>query len=79
MMMTEDECRIYMVPFPGTIKAAVRLDKEGFPSIYINDLLSPAARKRALEHELQHISRDDFYNDHSIEEVEGCQDQKSSA
>ena len=69
-MMTEDECRVYLVPLPGTIKAAVRLAPDGFPSIYINDALAPEARRRALRHELQHIERDDFYNALPIEEIE---------
>lgn len=65
-----DEYRVYMMPFPGTIKAAVKVDAEGYPSIYINDALSPEARKRALKHELRHIERNDLYNDLPIEEVE---------
>ena len=69
-MLTEDECRVYMVQFPGDIKAAVRLDKDGFPSIYINDALSPAARRRALEHEIRHIEHNDHFNDLPIEEIE---------
>lgn len=68
--MTEDEYRVYIMPFPGDIKAAVRFDKEGFPNIYINDKLSPAARKRAFMHELRHILRDDINNSLPIEEVE---------
>lgn len=68
--MTEDEYRVYMIQFPGDINAAVRVDCEGFPSIYINDALSPEAKKRAFLHELRHIEDEDFYNDRSIEEVE---------
>lgn len=68
--MTEDEYRVYMIQFPGDINAAVRVDCEGFPSIYINDALSPAAKKRALLHEIRHIERDDLYNDKPIDEVE---------
>jgi Zn-dependent peptidase ImmA (M78 family) len=68
--MTEDEYRVYMMPFPGDIMGAVRVDAEGFPSIYINDALSPEAKKRAFLHELLHIQRNDFYNNLPIEEVE---------
>lgn len=68
--MSDDEYRVYMMPLPGTIKAAVKLDNEGFPSIYINDALAPDARKKAFIHELRHIERDDFFNDLPIEEVE---------
>ena len=70
MTLTEDEYRVYMMPCPGDIMGAVRVDADGFPSIYINDRLSPAAKKRAFLHELRHIERDDMYNDKSIDEVE---------
>ena len=66
-----DEYRVYIVPFPGDIKAAVMLDNEGFPSIYINDKLSPEAQKRAFLHELKHIRREDFYNAQTLRKVEG--------
>ena len=70
MTITNDEYRVYLMPFPGNINGAVRVDVDGFPSIYINDALSPAAKKRAFLHELRHIQRDDFYNNLPIEEVE---------
>ena len=70
MTLTEDEYRVYLMPFPGDIMGAVRIDNEGFPSIYINDALSPEAKKRAFLHELQHIERDDFFNNMTIEEIE---------
>lgn len=70
MNLNDDEYRVYMMPFPGDILGAVRLDAEGYPSIYINDSLSPAARKRAFLHELKHIINDDFYNGLPIEVIE---------
>jgi Zn-dependent peptidase ImmA (M78 family) len=69
-MTDEDEYRVYLMPFPGDIRAAVRLDEEGFPSIYINDKLSPAAKKRAFLHELKHIRNNDFHNGLQIQEIE---------
>jgi Zn-dependent peptidase ImmA (M78 family) len=68
--MTDEDYHVYMVSFPGDIKAAVRLDKEGYPSIYINDQLSPQAKKRAFLHELRHIRRNDHYNSMTIQEIE---------
>ena len=70
MTITNDEYRVYMVPFPGDVLGAVRIDVEGFPSIYINDALSPEARKKAFLHELRHIQRDDMFNGKPIEEIE---------
>ena len=52
------------------MRGAIREDCEGFASIYINDWLSPAARRKALDHELRHKLRDDLYNERTIEEVE---------
>lgn len=72
--MTDDGYRVYFMPFAGDIKAVLRLDQEGYPSIYINDALSPAAKKRAFMHEMRHIMRDDMYSDRPTEEVEKSAD-----
>lgn len=69
--MTDEDYRVYLIPFPGDIRAAVRLDTEGFPSIYINDKLSPQAQKRAFLHEIKHIHKEDFYNAQTLRKVEG--------
>lgn len=68
--MNEDEYRVYFVAFPATIRAACRIDETGFPSIYINDALSPQAKKAAFLHELNHIKRNDHYNDKTIKRIE---------
>ena len=69
-MLTDGDYHVYMIPFPGDIKAAVRIDAEGYASIYINDYLSPEAKKRAFLHEIRHIERDDFYNSLPISTIE---------
>ena len=68
--MTEDEYRVYLVKLPATIHGAVRLDQDGFPSIYINDDLSPKAKRDAFDHEMRHIKNDDMFNDKPIQDVE---------
>lgn len=70
--MNEDEgdYRVYLVKLPGSIRGAVRLDENGFASIYINDQLSPKAKKAALRHEVRHLKRNDHANTKSIREVE---------
>jgi len=68
--LTDTEYSVYMMPFPGDVLAAVRVDEEGYTSIYINDALSPAAKKRAFLHELRHMKREDMNNEKPIEEVE---------
>ena len=61
---------VRMVNLPGAIRGAVRMSDDGFMNIYINDNLSPEAKQATLEHELNHIKRDDFYNGKPIEDVE---------
>ena len=43
---------------------------DGSFSVYINANLSQERKKKALDHELEHIEDDDFYSGKSIEEVE---------
>ena len=64
------EHTVYLVPLPGDIKAAVQIDIDGYPSIYINDALSPQAKKKAFWHEIRHIAHNDFFNDKPIREIE---------
>lgn len=68
--MNDDGFRVYLVKLPGDIKGAVRIDEEGFASIYINDDLSPKAKKAAFLHEIRHIIRNDHTNARNIQEVE---------
>ena len=74
-----DDYRVYLVKLPGTVHGAIRIDNDGFASIYINEQLSPQAKRAAFLHELRHLRNDDMYNDKSIYEVEGlCQGQRSN-
>ena len=75
--MIDGEYIVRMVNLPGSINGAVRLSDDGFANIYINDQLSPMARRRAFDHERRHIENNDFYNDKSIREVESCQESES--
>lgn len=68
--MTEDGFRVYLVKLPGDVRGAVRIDEEGFASIYINDDLSPKAKKAVFLHEIRHIKRNDHTNVNTIREVE---------
>lgn len=56
---------------PYTIKAMVALDEDGFSNIYVNSRLSHEEQFKAAMHELNHVARDDFYNDLSIRTIEG--------
>lgn len=65
-----DDYSLHYMPFPGDILACVRLDKDGYPTIYINDFLSPPAKQEALKHELLHFERGDFFSHYTIFDVE---------
>ena len=68
--MIDGEYTVRMVNLPGDIHGAVRLSEDGFANIYINDQLAPEARRKAFDHEVNHIENDDFYNDKDIHDIE---------
>ena len=55
-----DENYIRIIDLPSTVHGVTVRDEDGNYNIYINSSLSADARKRAIEHELKHISRGDF-------------------
>lgn len=68
--MIDGEYTVRMINLPGDIKGAVRLSEDGHANIYINDQLSPQARRDAFDHEQRHIDRNDFSNGADIREIE---------
>lgn len=72
-MMTYDpehDCFVGTFPMPAAIKAYIRYrDADRF--IYVNDSLSPEARKAAYEHELLHLRRDDLNASEPVQVIEG--------
>lgn len=75
--MSEDEYRVYLIDLPHDVRGAVRLDEDGFASIYINSRLSEQTKKAAFIHEMRHIRRNDHHNLRKIREVERCPGRKS--
>ena len=65
-----DDYRVIMMDFPGDVLAAVRVDANGYYTIYINDKLSLQAKREALKHELTHIINGDFDNHYTIYDIE---------
>ena len=55
---------------PGDIKAAVRIDPTGYPTIYLNINLSYETQQAALRHELHHIEAGDMFSHLTIRDVE---------
>ena len=72
MRLLEGEYAVRVVNLPGDVLGCVKLTRDGseFPNIYINDQLSPYAKREAFAHEMNHLEHDDFYNQRTIEEAE---------
>lgn len=66
----EDNVKIRCIDLPCTIKGITVQDGNGFYNVYINAKLSEEAQKQALEHELTHIKRNDFYSFEPIQAIE---------
>lgn len=62
--------KIRFVSLPESIEGMTILDCDGFANIYINSCLSYEARETVAWHELQHIIRDDAYNELDIRDAE---------
>ena len=65
-----DDYNVILMPFSGDIRACVRIDGNGYPTVYINDYLCPSAKRKALLHELRHFERGDFFSHLTICEIE---------
>lgn len=65
-----NEYAVRLMDMPYTVKAIVAMDEEGFNNIYVNSRLSQEEQFKAALHELNHVARDDFYNDMDIRSVE---------
>ncbi|MBR4249932.1 MAG: M48 family metalloprotease [Verrucomicrobia bacterium] len=65
-----DDYRVYIVSLPVHVRGCIRLDADGFASIYINASLSRSEQYAVLGHELKHLRRNDMYSTRSIRQVE---------
>lgn len=54
------------IPLPIAARAVTLPNDDGTFDIYINANLPLEMQVRALEHELEHIRRDHFYNDDPV-------------
>lgn len=70
---------IHMLSLPCRVHALTIPDEDGNFTVIVNDVLDDMVQRNALEHELQHINLDHFYdeNDVAIDEKEACQNDKS--
>lgn len=57
---------VRMIALPLTVPAVTIPNDDGTFDIYINASLPDETRIKALNHELEHIRRDHFYNDDPV-------------
>lgn len=57
------------VSMPRKLKGFL-LEDRGLYCIYVNSEISDEEQKKALEHEITHLTRNDFNTDDDIEEIE---------
>lgn len=69
-MLTDGDFVCRVICFPGDINGVLRIDEAGFGNIYINDSLSPMAKRKAFEHEFNHLKNDDMFNELPLKIIE---------
>ena len=65
-----DGCRVRLIDLDYGVGALISVDEEGFANIYLNARLSREKQRQALRHELAHFTRDDWFRDADIREIE---------
>ena len=69
-MKYPDDYNVVFLRLPGNVLSVLRLDCNGYPTVYINEQLSIEARRVALRHELAHYDADDLYSAVTIYDAE---------
>lgn len=64
-----DYCIRY-VDLPCRLNGVTVMDGDGFFNIYINARLDYYHQQKAIQHELTHVARGDFFKNSSLEEIE---------
>lgn len=59
-----------LVALPPAVEGVTLPNSDGTFDVYINSTMSPERQRRVLDHELRHISRDHFYSERPVEELE---------
>lgn len=68
--MSSEEYCVRVMDLPCGVRALVSFDAEGFPNIYVNARMSREEQRKAIDHEMRHIRRNDAYSDEGIRAVE---------
>jgi hypothetical protein len=61
---------IHLLPLPTKVRALTIPDEYGNFTIIINSNLDDLVQRRALEHELEHVALDHFYDESNVAEDE---------
>ena len=75
----EENIVLRYVDLPHSIRAITLLDSDGFYNVYINARLNAYMRRKAYEHELEHIRRGDWESDLPVWYIEMLVREKISA
>lgn len=67
--MVEEDVYVTVCALPSHVKGLIKETKHG-TVILINEYLSDREKQRALDHELEHLRKDDLHSDKTIEEIE---------
>lgn len=62
---------VRLVQMPYKVKGVTTRNDDGTFNIFINSIIPENQQRDALEHELDHIDDDDFFNDAPACEIEG--------
>lgn len=61
---------VRLIDLPCRVRGMTTPNDDGSYNVYINSRLDAVAQRLALEHELRHVRRGDFYRAASIDEIE---------
>lgn len=70
----EGEYLIRVMDLPDGSRGFVLYDDDDFANVYVNARLNDVARKKAADHEMEHVINDDIHNDDDIRAVEARAD-----
>jgi len=68
--MDDSDIIVRLIQLPGAIRGFTSPSSDGIYNVYINKDLSPDIRHKVFRHEINHIKRNDFASDKSVEELE---------
>lgn len=68
--MQSNEFSVRLMDLPYAVKGFVALDEDGFANIYVNSRLSREEQRKTVRHEINHLAKDDFFNNVDIMNAE---------